>query len=213
MLTKVTPQKQERFEDNDESVGNDLNYDGESIERLGDLTYFLGFAPRLSPNSSWALEGPVMLHQLAYVDRVDIPSEDGAPKIVQLVTEQHRKDAAELAAMVYPHYFRSNTMVLGRYFGIYQDGVLAAMIGERMATDEWQEISAMCSNPNFNGRGYARRLLVWLSNDLLARGRKPFLHVSPQNARAESLYERNGYRLRAKIPFWSLRRVTTSNTS
>jgi len=155
-----------------------------------------------------------MLHQLAYLDRVDIPDNgDDAPEIVPLATEQQRKDALELAAMVYPHYFRSNTMVLGRYFGIYQDGILAAMIGERMATEEWQEISAMCSNPNFNGRGYARRLLVWLSNDLLSRGRKPFLHVSPQNVRAESLYLRNGYRLRKEVPFWSLRKVTTSDTS
>jgi predicted GNAT family acetyltransferase len=45
-----------------------------------------------------------------------------------------------------------------------------------------------------------------LSNDVLDRGRLPFLHVSRDNARAVRLYEQNGYRLRRTIPFWSLQR-------
>jgi len=188
--------------------------DDESLERLvppGDLVYCIGVPARLSnKNQSFVLEGPVMLHQLAYLERLD--EIEGQREIVPLVTDQHRKDVLELAAMVYPHYFRPNTMLLGRYFGIYEeDGVLAAMIGERMATREWQEVSAVCSNPNYNGKGHARRLLVWLSNDILSRGLKPFLHVSPQNTRAKALYDRNGYKLRREVPFWSLKRVV-SNT-
>ena len=109
-----------------------------------------------------------------------------------------------LAALVYAHYFRPRTTALGRYFGIYREGRLAAMIGERMATDDWQEISAVCTHPDFNGLGYARRLLAWLSNDNLARGRMPFLHVSRQNLRARQLYEENGYHDRCGIAFWSL---------
>jgi ribosomal protein S18 acetylase RimI-like enzyme len=35
----------------------------------------------------------------------------------------------------------------------------------------------------------------------------PFLHVSQDNTRALRLYERNGYRLRRTIGFWSLRRA------
>jgi predicted GNAT family acetyltransferase len=97
-------------------------------------------------------------------------------------------------------------MELGRYFGIYQDGRLAAMIGERLGTDEHQEMSAICTHPDFNGRGHARRLTAWLSNDTLARGRTPFLHVSHENVRAKHLYEQLGYRVRRDIPFWSLRR-------
>jgi predicted GNAT family acetyltransferase len=40
-----------------------------------------------------------------------------------------------------------------------------------------------------------------------ARGRTPFLHVSHQNHRAESLYEQMGYGQQRDIGFWSLRRV------
>jgi len=81
------------------------------------------------------------------------------------------------------------------------------MIGERLGMDDFQEVSAVCTHPDFNGHGYARRLLVWLSNDLLERGRRPFLHVSQDNQRAIGLYDRNGYVLRREIPFWSLRRA------
>jgi predicted GNAT family acetyltransferase len=98
-------------------------------------------------------------------------------------------------------------MELGRYFGIYQDGRLAAMIGERLGTDAQQEISAVCTHPDFNGRGYARRLVALLSNDNLERGRLPFLHVSHQNHRAKQLYEQLGYSHRRDIGFWSLRRA------
>ena len=133
-----------------------------------------------------------------------IPDVDG-PELIQL-TDIHRADVLALTALVYPHYFRPRTVQLGRYFGIYQDGRLAAMIGERMGMDEYTEISAVCTHPDFNGRGYARRLLVWLSNDVLRRGLTPFLHVSHENRRAKELYEHNGYHLRRDIAFWSLRR-------
>ena len=128
------------------------------------------------------------------------------PAMIELF-DVHRADVLALTALVYPHYFRPHTMALGRYFGIYQDDRLAAMIGERMGMDGHQEISAVCTHSDFNGRGYARRLLAWLSNDNLERGRTPFLHVSQDNHRAKRLYEQNGYRARCEMPFWSLRRT------
>jgi predicted GNAT family acetyltransferase len=80
------------------------------------------------------------------------------------------------------------------------------MIGERLGTDRSQEISAICTHPDFNGRGYARRLLARLNNDILDRGLLPFLHVSYANTRAKRLHERMGYRTRYDIGFWSLQR-------
>jgi predicted GNAT family acetyltransferase len=71
-----------------------------------------------------------------------------------------------------------------------------------------REISAVCTHPERAGRGLARRLLAFASNDLLARGETPFLHVSPANTRAWQLYEKNRYRHRIDVPFWSLRRAT-----
>ena len=163
--------------------------------------YLLGVAPALP--HGWVLDAFAPLAQMicpAPIAVVDGPA-------VNELTEAHRADVLALTALVYPHYFRPRTMELGRYFGIYQDGRLAAMIGERLGTDAQQEISAVCTHPDFNGRGYARRLVALLSNDNLERGRLPFLHVSHQNHRAKQLYEQLGYGHRRDIGFWSLRRA------
>ncbi|MDE2155509.1 MAG: GNAT family N-acetyltransferase [Xanthomonadaceae bacterium] len=167
----------------------------------GEAVYLLGVAPKLP--DGWVLQAHGELAQM--VCTAAIPSIDGPP-VIEL-SEPHRADVLALTALVYPHYFRPRTMELGRYFGIYRDGRLAAMIGERLGTDACQEISAVCTHPDFLGRGYARRLVAQLSNDNLARGRLPFLHVSRQNRRASRLYEQLGYRLRRDIGFWSLGRA------
>ncbi|UJB18108.1 MULTISPECIES: GNAT family N-acetyltransferase [Lysobacter] len=167
----------------------------------GDTALLLGRAPRVGPG--WELRHMTDLAQMICPD--PIAAADAAD-IVELGPDQ-RDDVLALTALVYPHYFRPHTMDLGRYFGIYQGDRLAAMAGERMGTHDYTELSAICTHPDFLGRGYARRLLVFLSNDNHARGRIPFLHVSHENPRAIELYERNGYRLRRDIPFWALRRV------
>src|SRR5574337_1679430 len=172
-----------------------------SLLEPGESVYLLGVAPS-SPRGG-ALEAFAPLAQMMCPAPIAVI--DGPP-VIEL-THAHRADVLALTALVYPHYFRPRTMELGRYFGIYQDGRRAAMIGERLGTDVQQEISAVCTHPDFSGRGYARRLLALLSNDNLEHGRLPFLHVSRQNTRAKSLYERMGYVHRRDIGFWSLRRV------
>lgn len=132
-----------------------------------------------------------------------LPEAQG-PSIVPLTDP---KPVLELTALVYPHYFRPRTIELGRYFGIVENGRLAAMAGERMGMPGFREVSAVCTHPDFVGRGLARHLLAFLSNDILRGGAVPFLHVSPTNARALELYRRNGYRTRATPRFWALKRV------
>lgn len=172
----------------------------------GDTVLLLGVVPMLS--SRWVLEPFADLAQMLCHQPIDMA--DG-PEIVSLGAP-HREDVLALTALVYPHYFRPRTMELGRYFGIYMPGAngkprLAAMIGERLGNDTHIEMSAICTHPDCTGRGYACRLIAYLTNDTLARGRTPFLHVSYDNVHAKVLYERLGYRLRRDIPFWALRRA------
>ena len=183
------------------AAGIDAEAALESLIAADESVYLLGPTP--SVPAAWQLEGPVLLAQMVCPARMN---EVAGPAIIEL-GEAHRRDVLELTALVYPHYFRPRTTDLGRYFGIYQDGRLAAMIGERMGMDDHREISAVCTHPDHHGRGYARRLLAMLSNDNLERGRTPFLHVSHENTRAKRLYEDSGYGHRRDIPFWSLRRV------
>ena len=173
----------------------------ESLAPHGDTALLLGPVP--STPQGWELKQLAQLAQMVCPARM---REVDGPAIIEL-SEPHHADVLALTALVYPHYFRPRTIDLGRYFGIYRDGRLAAMAGERMGMPGYTEISAICTHPDFNGHGYARRLLAWLSNDNLERGCLPFLHVSRQNQRALRLYERNGYRVRREIAFWSLRRV------
>ena len=111
-----------------------------------------------------------------------------------------------LTELTQPGPFNPRTHDLGRYIGIRVDGRLAAMAGERMRPEGCTEISAVCTHPDYLGRGLARRLMAMLTNDLLARGVQPFLHVSHENTRAKTMYERLGFRTRTDIGFWSLTR-------
>lgn len=173
----------------------------ETLVAPDESVYLIGVAPALP--DGWRLEAFRPLAQMICTEPLEVI--DG-PEIIEL-TQAHRADALALTALVYPHYFRPRTMDMGRYFGIYQDGRLAAMIGERLGMDDFQEMSAICTHPDFNGRGYARRLTAMLTNDTFERGRTPFLHVSHENPRAVRLYEQLGYRHRRDIGFWSLSRT------
>lgn len=172
----------------------------EALVAPAESVYLIGVAPE--PPPGWRLDAFRPLAQM--IRATPLPVADG-PEILPL-GEAHRADVLALTALVYPHYFRARTMDMGRYFGIYQDGRLAAMIGERLGTGECREMSAICTHPDFHGRGYAGRLTTMLTNDTLARGALPFLHVSHENPRALGLYERLGFRHRRDIGFWSLRR-------
>ncbi len=184
-------------------VAHDAVDIGEAVAPMvaqGESVYLIGVAPRAA--GGWKLHAFRPLAQMVCDRRLEVA--DG-PAIIPL-TDAHRDDVLALTALVYPHYFRPRTMDLGRYFGIYEDGRLAAMIGERLGTDAFTEMSAICTHPDFLGRGLARRLTAMLTNDTLERGRVPFLHVSHENARAKQLYEQIGYRHRRDVGFWSLAR-------
>lgn len=166
----------------------------------GDAAYLLGPVPRVP--DGFRLHAYDALAQM--VCDAALPQPDGPPIVPLDAT--HRDDVLALTALVYPHYFRPRTMEMGRYVGIYRQGRLAAMAGERLGSDTHQEISAICTHPDFTGLGYARQLLAFLTNATLERGRTPFLHVSHENVRAKQLYERMGYRLHQNIAFFALRR-------
>ena len=175
--------------------------DPQALVATGETVYLVGEAPRVAPG--WSLRSYPDLAQMV----CDAPVEPVPGPEIERLDASHEAAVLELTALVYPHYFRDRTMELGRYFGIHLDGRLAAIIGERMATASSQEISAVCTHPDFLGRGLARQLLAFLANDVLAQGRLPFLHVSHANERAKALYARNGFRLRRDIGFHSLQRA------
>ena len=167
----------------------------------GEQVCLAGVAPPFS--SAWKLEKHGEILQMICQDKVE-SDEDFSD--IQLLTEDDIPAMLALTALVYPAYFRAGTAGLGAYFGIYHDGQLAAMAGERMRLTSFQEISAVCTHPDFTGRGYAQRLVGHLVNKIWERGETPFLHVDADNKRAIALYERLGFYVRCALPLWIIRR-------
>jgi ribosomal protein S18 acetylase RimI-like enzyme len=122
----------------------------------------------------------------------DAPQGDEAVDAVPL-GDAHRAQAVALAALTRPGPFGPRTIELGEYFGIVEDGRLIAMAGERMCAGPLREISGVCTHPEHQGRGLARRLMRKLIRRQTMRGETPFLHVMRDNEGARALYERMGF--------------------
>jgi ribosomal protein S18 acetylase RimI-like enzyme len=107
---------------------------------------------------------------------------------------QHAERALELATLTRPGPFGLRTLELGEYFGCFDGERLIAMAGERLHAGTLREISGVCTHPDFQGRGLARRLSLKIARRQLARGETPFLHVMRDNRGARRLYAAMGFR-------------------
>jgi GNAT superfamily N-acetyltransferase len=163
----------------------------------------VGISPQL--DAGWELLATGNIVQMVWRPDAPAPAED-ATGITRL-SETDTADMLALTALVFPGYFRPRTPEMGEYFGIRVDSRFAAMAGERMKLHGYEEISAVCTHPDFTGRGFAARLINLLVAKQLRRGIVPFLHVNETNARARRLYSRLGFEDRRLLPLWLLKRV------
>jgi ribosomal protein S18 acetylase RimI-like enzyme len=118
---------------------------------------------------------------------------DAAPDAVAL-DSKHAPQAVELAKLTNPGPFGIRTPELGEYFGYFDGERLIAMAGERMEAGTLREISGICTHPDFQGRGLARKLTLKLVHREMQRGLTPFLHVMSHNTGARALYDKLGFR-------------------
>lgn len=101
----------------------------------------------------------------------------------------------DLVSRTEPGPFRARTIEMGTYLGLFEDGALVAMAGERLRPPGWTEISAVCTDPAHRGRGLASRLVRAVAHGIVERGDHPFLHATATNTTAIGLYERMGFEL------------------
>jgi len=102
----------------------------------------------------------------------------------------------ELTHLTKPGPFGRRTHELGTYLGIRHAKKLVAMAGERLKVPGFTEVSAVCTHPDYLGRGYARTLMLEVMQRMRERDETPFLHVRGDNARAIALYGSLGFRTR-----------------
>ena len=112
-----------------------------------------------------------------------------------------------LATLTKPGPFLARTHHFGGYIGIRHEGKLVAMAGQRLQVPGYTEVSAVCTHPDFRGRGYGSFLLLTVAARIRARGETPFLHTFASNTGAIKLYEQLGYVLRSPISVTVMRRA------
>ncbi len=131
---------------------------------------------------------------------------DGGKSLDLRLGEKDVPDMLALAQATDPGPFYKGTIRMGRYYGFRaEDGRLAAMAGERLRLTGYTEISAVCTDPAFRGRGYARTLVAGLAAQALVEHCIPFLHVKTENG-ARGLYEALGFRVRRSVQLTVLTR-------
>jgi len=145
----------------------------------------------------WRIEAESSMFRMVW--DAPVPAADEAPDAIPLGPE-HAQQAFELAARMRPGPFGLRTIELGEYFGYFDGERLVAMAGERMAAAGLREISGVATDPGFQGRGLARRLMLKLVRRQLLRGETPFLHVMCSNETAHRLYLRMGFRDYCETP-------------
>lgn len=123
----------------------------------------------------------------------------------QTLTIADTAEMVALAELTKPGPFGQRTRELGHYIGIRESNWLVAMSGERLHLPGYTEVSAVCTHPEFQGRGYAGRLMSILVREIVQRGETPILHVRTDNVGAIHLYEKLGFRTRRLIYFVVLR--------
>ena len=112
------------------------------------------------------------------------------------LTPEDDAEMLALAQATQPGPFALRTRELGEYIGVHEDGRLVAMAGVRMHVPGYREISAVCTDPAFRGRGLAAALTAEIGARIQEAGETPFLHVREDNAGAIRVYERMGFETR-----------------
>ncbi len=130
---------------------------------LAEHAYFVGTCPNSLPDAWRCISRSNILQLFPGGGIVDKGGQAGV-----VLGESDRAAMRALAQIAFPDFFRERTAELGLYLGIYEGAKLVAMAGERLALSGLQEISGVCTHPDFTGRGHARRL----TRALLGRHRR-----------------------------------------
>jgi GNAT superfamily N-acetyltransferase len=172
------------------------NYTAQSVSQVAAmlqpgqrLSFFTAGKPDLPPGFDVVREA--VAHQMIAAKRFAVSSDE---RIVRL-SAADTTDMLRLAELTEPGPFNARTAELGHFFGIREGGRLVAMAGERMTAGKYVEISAVCTHPEWRGRGLGRLLMEHLSATIQERDKVPFLHVFTSNVSAVRLYRELGFRI------------------
>lgn len=175
----------------------------ESVVEAGDdFAVFAPSVPALSANWERLFESRLL--QMIRTDQS--PLAEGDVQVSRLAAADV-PDMLALVELAKPGPFRMRTIELGTYIGIRDGARLIAMAGERLWVGDFREVSAICTHPDAQGRGYARALTARVVNRMLRAGETPILHVEWSNTRAIEMYRALGFVVRAEFALLHAKRI------
>jgi len=172
----------------------------DSLSQYSNFTsdfYVVGKRPKFA--GPLILNRELVCNQMILDNIIDIDNDE---EIVEL-NKEHKDNLLDLVNLVQPGYFKNKTPELGNYYGIYKETQLVAVTGERMKMNNFTEVSAVVTHPDFTGQGLAKKLVAHASNRIFLENKIPYLHVAEANIGAIKLYEKLGFVTRRKISFWN----------
>lgn len=165
----------------------------------GEKVYVADWLGTLPPGWAMAAEGRMLRMVWGDAPAPDTPALGDATPLLP-GEPAHVEAAVALAQLTQPGPFGPRTLELGDYLGVWRDGRLLAMAGERLHAGTLREVSGVATHPDAQGRGLARALMAMLMRRQVARGQRPILHVMEGNTGARTLYERMGFGVHASVP-------------
>ena len=182
----------------------DRTYSSKNIDAYANLIkkfFVVGDRPLFS--SKISLHNDLVCNQMVLQRPIKL---EASEPIVELVSKKHKADLSVLVNLVQPGYFKDKTPELGNYFGIYKNGQLIAVTGQRMRMHKFIEVSAVVTHPAHIRKGYAKQLVIHTTNQIFKHNCTPYLHVAETNEGAIKLYKKLGFVTRRKISFWNMKR-------
>ena len=179
------------------------NWDTEDLVDLennipGNRSFSVMIAKEVTIPPSFKIIFSLPLYQMVCINLIPFSN----PSIA--IDNLGNKDIPKMLALTEitkPGPFYERTIDFGHYIGIFDKEELVAMAGERLQINGFTEISAICTKPEYLGKGYASLLLSKASERTMKEGNTPFLHVRTDNVRAIQVYQKLGFTIKADVYF------------
>ena len=164
-----------------------------------DRSFFVLIAREITIPDTMHVQLTLPLYQM--VATKTVTTQHAHHSIMRKLTDEDIPQMLELTAKTKPGPFGNRTIEFGNYYGIFDGTQLVSMAGQRLQTNDFTEVSAICTDPAYLGKGYAAALTQQVCSCIYATGKTPFLHVRQDNIGAIKLYEKLGFEIRADIYF------------
>jgi len=126
---------------------------------------------------------------------------------IVLLTDKNSNEVYDLIWLVMPGFYQKKGFEMGKFFGIFKDGKLVSISGQRMQTDDFIEVSSVVTHPDYTRKGLAKQLISYTTKEILKEKKLPILHTNKGNP-AIQIYEKLGYKLTRDMNWWLYRKKT-----